>query len=192
MCHLEKNENDLHAFVDGQLADGRVAGVIDRMGADRATAERAAAYRDQLTLLAALREQPAPEASSARSGDLERALRSRWWPRSATRAGRATHGESRCRRSRHDDRPPARRGAARAPPGVGPLSRAGLPKTFGAGGSWHGPDLHHHAAGRVVRDEVALDRERVGAGAGVLPQEFGHPVHPPLGKPATLAVNSTS
>jgi anti-sigma factor RsiW len=74
MCHLEKNENDLHALVDGQLADGRVAGVIDRMGADRATAERAAAYRDQLTLLAALREQPAPEASSARSGDLERAL----------------------------------------------------------------------------------------------------------------------
>ena len=75
MCQAEKNGNDLHALVDGQLADDRLAGVIDRLGADRAMAERAAAYRDQLALLAALREQTAPEASSTRSGELERALR---------------------------------------------------------------------------------------------------------------------
>ena len=75
MCRTERNENDLHAFVDCQLADGRLAVVIDHLAADPAAAERAAAYRDQLALLAALREQPAPKASGTPSGDLERALR---------------------------------------------------------------------------------------------------------------------
>jgi anti-sigma factor RsiW len=75
MCRPEESESDLHAFVDGQLADGRLAAVIDRLAADPAATERAAAYRDQRALLAALREQLAPEASSTPSSDLERGLR---------------------------------------------------------------------------------------------------------------------
>jgi anti-sigma factor RsiW len=75
MCRPEESQSDLHAFVDGQLADDRSAAVTDRLAADPAAAERAAAYRDQRALLALLREQPAPEALSTPSSDLERALR---------------------------------------------------------------------------------------------------------------------
>jgi anti-sigma factor RsiW len=77
MCRLEESESDLHAFVDGQLVGDRLDAVIDRLAADPATAERAAAYRDQRALLAALREHPAPAlaASNTPTGDLERALR---------------------------------------------------------------------------------------------------------------------
>jgi anti-sigma factor RsiW len=75
MCRPEESQSDLHAFVDGQLAGDRLAAVIDLLAADPAAAERAAAYRDQRTLLALPREQPAPEALSTPLSNLERALR---------------------------------------------------------------------------------------------------------------------
>jgi anti-sigma factor RsiW len=75
MCRPKEIESDLHAFVDGQLPEDRLGSVTDRLAAGPAAAERAEAYRDQLALLAALREQPAPEAPDTPSSDLERALR---------------------------------------------------------------------------------------------------------------------
>jgi anti-sigma factor RsiW len=75
MCRPEESESDLHAFVDGQLVGDRLDAVVDRLAADPATAERAAAYRDQRALLAALRAQPAPAEASTPARDLERALR---------------------------------------------------------------------------------------------------------------------
>jgi anti-sigma factor RsiW len=75
MLRCDPSEDDLHAFVDGELAGDRLDGVTARLRADRAAVGRVAAYAEQRAALAALREElalMAPPSPAVR--DLEQAL----------------------------------------------------------------------------------------------------------------------
>ena len=78
MCPQTANsgttELDLHAFVDGRLADGRRREVATYLDARPDAAERVAAYAQQRDVLVLLGRCLAPEPSPARLAGLEAAL----------------------------------------------------------------------------------------------------------------------
>jgi anti-sigma factor RsiW len=98
MLRSDPSEDDLHAFVDGELAGDRLDGATARLRADRAAAERVGAYAEQRAALAALREELALVARpSPAVRDLEQALCDAVWrqrrvQRSTAVAGAAAVG----------------------------------------------------------------------------------------------------
>jgi anti-sigma factor RsiW len=74
MADLQTTELDLHAFIDGRLADERRREVATYLDAHPDTAERIAAYVQQRDALALLGRCLAPEPAPARLAVLEAAL----------------------------------------------------------------------------------------------------------------------
>src|SRR3954464_5027820 len=74
MADLQTTELDLHAFIDGRLADRRRREVAAYLDAHPDAAERAAAHAQQRAALALLGRRLAPEPAPARLAGLEAAL----------------------------------------------------------------------------------------------------------------------